>query len=147
MIFLVSLVISVIFGAGAFMVLQRDLLRVVVGIVLISNAANLFVIAAGLQRGQAPIYPLSRSGPQGEGVSDPLVQAMALTAIVISFSVAALLLALVYRFYVSHRTVDLEDISDAEVREAENLEKRGDPKREEEPREGPEEVELREQTR
>ncbi|HSK99971.1 MAG TPA: sodium:proton antiporter [Rubrobacteraceae bacterium] len=104
MIVVVSLVISVIFGAGVFLVLQRDLLRVVVGIVLISNSANLFIIAAGLSRGRAPIYPLSDGDLEAAGVSDPLVQAMALTAIVISFSVAALLLALVYRLYASHGT-------------------------------------------
>jgi len=144
-ILLVSVVISLIFGSGAFLILQRDLFRVVIGIVMISNAANLFIIAAGLTRGRAPIYPL----PEGEPVSDPLVQAMALTAIVISFSVAVLLLSLVYRLYTSHRTVDLEDISEMEVREAEELE-RGDedhPEREEEPASSPEEVELREETR
>jgi multicomponent Na+:H+ antiporter subunit C len=144
-ILLVSVVIALIFGSGAFLILQRDLFRVVIGIVMISNAANLFIIAAGLTRGRAPIYPL----PEGEPVSDPLVQAMALTAIVISFSVAVLLLSLVYRLYTSHRTVDLEDISEMEVREAEELE-RGDedyPEREEEPASTPGEVELREETR
>lgn len=143
MILIISLVISLIFGAGAFLLLQRDLFRVVIGIVLISNAANLFIIASGLSRGEPPIYPL----PDGSPVSDPLVQAMTLTAIVISFSVAVLLLSLVYRLYTSHRTVDLEDISEMEVREAEALERESDPEREEEPASGPEEVELREDTR
>lgn len=118
MILVVSIVIAVIFGSGAFLVLQRDLLRVVVGIVLVSNSAILFIIAAGLSRGSAPIYPI------GEGaVSDPLVQAMALTALVIGSSVAALLLAVVYRLYVSHGSVDIEDIFRMEVREAEELER------------------------
>jgi multicomponent Na+:H+ antiporter subunit C len=129
----VSLVISIVFGVGVFLVLQRDLLRVVVGIVLISNSAILFIIAAGLSRGDAPIYPLPGEGLTGAGASDPLVQAMALTAIVISFSTVALLLGLVYRLYVSHRTVNIEDISEAEVREAEALEKKGDPEHEEGP--------------
>ncbi len=143
MILVISLAIAVIFGSGAFLVLQRDLLRVVVGIVLVSNSANLFVIAAGLTRGRPPIYPL----PEGAPVSDPLVQAMALTAIVISFSVAALLLSLVYRLYVSHRSIDIEDISEREVREAEALERMGEPEKEVEPGEEPGEVELRERTR
>lgn len=147
MILLISVVISLIFGSGAFLILQRDLFRVVIGIVMISNAANLFIIAAGLTRGQPPIHPLPEASP----VSDPLVQAMALTAIVISFSVAVLLLSLVYRLYTSHRTVDLEDISEMEVREAEELERgrnaEGDPEHEEEPVSDPEEVELREDTR
>lgn len=129
MILIVSLVIAVLFGAGVFLTLQRDILRVVIGIIMISNSANLFIIAAGLGRGRPPIYPLSESS----AVSDPLVQAMALTAIVISSSVAALLLSLVYRLYSSHRTVDLEDISGQEVRQAEALERGEDPEREEEP--------------
>ena len=114
----VSVVIAVVFGSGAFLVLQRDLLRVVIGIVLVSNSAILFIMAAGLSRGSAPIYPI------GEGaVSDPLVQAMALTALVIGSSVAALLLAVVYRLYVSHGSVDIEEIFRMEVREAEELER------------------------
>jgi multicomponent Na+:H+ antiporter subunit C len=56
---------------------------------------------------------------------------MALTAIVISSSVVALLLALIYRLYVSHDTVDLTDISEAELREAEALERKGAPGTEE----------------
>lgn len=126
MILIVSLVISILFGVGVFLTLQRDILRVVIGIIMISNSANLFIIAVGLGRGEPPIYPL----PEGSPVSDPLVQAMALTAIVISSSVAALLLSLVNRIYASHHTIDLEDVSESEVREAEALERSGDPERE-----------------
>ena len=118
----ISLVIAVIFGSGAYLVLQRNLIRVVIGMILISNASILFIIAAGLSRGRPPIYPI----PAGVDVSDPLVQAMALTALVISSSVTALLLSLVYRLYVSHDSVDLEVISGIEAREAEALE-RGEP--------------------
>ena len=143
MILVLSLVIAVVFGSGAFLILQRDLFRVVVGIVLISNAAILFIISAGLTRGEPPIYPL----PDGAIIADPLVQAMALTAIVISSSVSALLLSLVYRLYVAHDSVDIEDVSAAERREAEALERSEDPEREEEPRAEPGDVELREDTR
>ncbi len=130
MILALSVVIAVVFGSGTFLIMQRDLLRLVVGIVLVSNSAVLFIIAAGLSRGEAPIYPLGDAE-----TSDPLVQAMALTALVIGSSVAALLLALVYRLYVLHYSVDMDDISDAEMREAERLERLDDedPEREEEP--------------
>jgi multicomponent Na+:H+ antiporter subunit C len=53
----------------------------------------------------------------GDTVSDPLVQAMVLTAIVISFGVTALLLSLVYRVYTSHLSLDIEELSEAEERE------------------------------
>lgn len=123
-----ALVVAVVFASGTFLLLQRDLTRVVVGIVLISNSAVLFIISAGLTRGVAPILPL-----EGEGASDPLVQAMALTALIIGFGVAALLLAMVYRLYTTHGTVDLEEIAAAEMREAEALERTDDPEREEVP--------------
>lgn len=105
--------VAALFGSGVYLMLKSDLLRVVVGMVLISNAANLFIMTSGLSLGAPPIYPL----PDGVMVSDPLVQAMTLTAIVISFSVAALLLSLVYRVYTSHLSLDLDDLAAAEERE------------------------------
>ncbi len=150
MILYAALVISVVFASGTFLLLQRDLTRVVVGIILVSNAAVLFIISAGLTRGEPPIYPLPEGGEQGAsgiGVSDPLVQAMALTALIIGLCVAALLLAMVYKLYTSHQTIDLEEIADVEMRQAEALERADDPEVEEVPAEGPEEVELREETR
>ncbi len=125
MTFAISLAISVIFGAGAYPLLQRNLIRVVLGIILISNAANLFIVAAGVSRGQPPIHPLSGASP----VSDPLVQAMVLTAIVISSSVATLLLTLSYRLYTSHQSIDVEDIARAETEAAEALERDEEPER------------------
>ena len=129
MILYAASIVSVVFACGTFLLLQRDLLRAVVGVVLISNSATLFIISAGLTRGVPPILPL----PNGSEVSDPLVQAMALTALIIGFSVAALLLAMVYRLYASHGTVDAEEISAAEMREAEALERSDDPEEEEVP--------------
>lgn len=111
MTFLLSFAVAVLFGAGAYLMLKPDLLRVLVGMIVIANAANLTVMASGLSRGRAPILPL----PGGDPVSDPLVQAMTLTAIVIGFGVVALLLALVYRVYASHDTVDLDELAAAET--------------------------------
>jgi multicomponent Na+:H+ antiporter subunit C len=126
-----ALVFAAVFASGTFLLLQRDLTRMVVGIILISNSAVFFIISAGLTRGEAPIYPLEGAG----SVSDPLVQAMALTALVIGSGTAALLLAMVYRLYVSHSTVDAEEIADYEMRQAEALERADDPGGEEVPAE------------
>jgi multicomponent Na+:H+ antiporter subunit C len=115
MVLILSIAIGILFMAGCYLILKHDLIRVVAGMVLISNAANLFIMAAAIERGRAPILPFS----DREDVSDPVVQAMTLTAVVISFGVSALLLALVYRVYLAHRTVDIEDLSE---REREQLE-------------------------
>jgi multicomponent Na+:H+ antiporter subunit C len=115
----VALVVAVLFGTGASLLLKPDLFRVVAGLMLISNAASLTVIASGLRRGQAPIYPLV----PGEPISDPLTQAMTLTALIIGFATTALLLAMAYRIYTTHRSVDLDDLSRSERSAEEELER------------------------
>jgi len=77
-----SLVVGVLFGTGVFLLLKADLFRVVAGIVLISNAANLTLMASGVTRGASPILPAEEGGQ----IADPLVQAMTLTALVIGFA-------------------------------------------------------------
>ncbi len=150
MILAISLVVAVVFGSGAFLVLQRDLFRVVVGLTLISNSAFLFIIAAGITQGTAgfaqgavPVLPI----PEDSAASDPLVQAMALTALVISLSTIALLLSLIYRLYVAHESVDLEDISEAEMRLAEALEREDEPEEEGTPDVGQAEEEIEKRSR
>ncbi len=109
---LVSLCVAVIFGSAAYLMLKRDLIRVITGMILLGNAANLFIMAAGLRQGSAPFV-----GSASE-TSDSLVQAMTLTAIVISFGVATLVLSLVYRVYDSHHSVDLRRLGSAEAVQA-----------------------------
>lgn len=117
---ILSLTVATLFGVGAYLLLKRDLIRVVLGMSLISNAAILFTVAAGLTRGSAPILPV----PEEMSFSDPLVQALALTAIVINFGVTILLLVLVYQVWVTHRSIDQDALREAEEQELAELEKR-----------------------
>lgn len=117
---ILSLTVATLFGVGAYLLLKRDLIRVVLGMSLISNAAILFTVAAGLTRGSAPILPV----PEEMSFSDPLVQALALTAIVINFGVTILLLVLVYQVWVTHRSIDQDALREAEEQELAGLEKR-----------------------
>ena len=112
-----ALTAASLFGIGAHLLLSRDLIRVVLGVVLVSQASTLTLIASGLTRGAAPIYPL-----KGE-VSDPLSQAMALTAIVIGMAVTALLLVLVLRVVQAYRSQELQEVADAEAEAEEQLER------------------------
>lgn len=114
-----SLAIASLFAAGAYLMLKRDLIRLIAGMVMIGNAANLFIMASALQRGRAAILP-----SDGKPMADPLVQAMVLTAIVISFATAALALVVVYRVYTSHLSVDISEISAAEEEQSERDEPR-----------------------
>jgi multicomponent Na+:H+ antiporter subunit C len=115
---LFALTIGFLFGTGVFLVLKPDLFRIVVGLVLISNAANLTLMASRMSGGEPPIRPFD-----SPAIADPLVQALTLTAIVIGFAVTALLLSLVYRVYTSHRSVDLDDLSRAEAAREQELER------------------------
>ena len=109
---LFAAVIGVLFGSGVFLLLKPDLFRVVGGLVLVSNAANLTLMASGVTTGRAPILPAGE-----EDLADPLVQAMTLTALVIGFAVTAVLLALSFGVYRERHSVDLDELSrqDAEV--------------------------------
>lgn len=101
---------ATLFGAGAYLLLHRDLVRVVLGAAVISQAGVLTLIAAGLTRGTAPIYPLTE-----RPVSDSLSQAMALTAIVIGLAVIALLLVLVLRVVQAFRSSGLDEVAAEEI--------------------------------
>ncbi len=120
MILLLALCVAVLFGAGAFLLLERDLVRVVAGAILASQAANLFLMASGLTRGEAPLLPAADPAE----VSDPLAQALALTSVVISFGLAAILLGLVLRVHGTHGTIDIGEVGEAE-RRAEEREEEG----------------------
>lgn len=110
---LFAVTIAMLFGAGTFLMLKRDLFQVAAGIIMLSNGAILFVMASALHIGLAPIYPL----PEQATISDPLVQALALTAIVISFGVTALLLGIIYRTALDHDSLDQEVLLEQERQE------------------------------
>ncbi len=105
-----ALAAAILFGVGAFLVLHRDLVRMVLGVVVISQAAVLTLLASSLERGAPAIHPL-REG----AVSDPLSQAMALTAIVIGMAVTAFLLVVVLRVAVAFQSQELEEVAEEEA--------------------------------
>ena len=119
---ILALAAACLFGTGAYLLLHRDLVRVVLGIVVISQAAVLTLVASALVRGAAPVYPLP-----DEPLSDPLSQAMALTAIVIGMAVTALLLALVLRVARAFGTRALDELAEEESERDARIEReRGD---------------------
>lgn len=109
-----SMAIAALFAVGAYLMLKRDLIRLIAGMIMVGNAANLFIMASAIRRGEAAILPGSN-----REMADPLVQALVLTAIVISFATAALAMVVVYRVYTSHYSVDLTELSAAEEEQAE----------------------------
>lgn len=109
---LIALAAALLFAIGTYLVLQRKLSRIIIGIGLLTHGANLLLLMAG-RRG-AP--PLVGDGPE-EAFSDPLPQALTLTAIVITFGVTAFLLALAYRSWLLTRDDEVEhDLADLDIR-------------------------------
>lgn len=99
-------VMAVLFACGVYLILERSMTRVLLGVLLLGNAANLLILIVAGRPGTAPI--VGEDG-QAERMSDPLPQALALTAIVITFAVSAFLLALIYR---SWRLAQRDDVAD-----------------------------------
>ncbi|MEM8914936.1 MAG: Na+/H+ antiporter subunit C [Pseudomonadota bacterium] len=103
-----------LFAASVYLILSRNLLRVLFGILTLSNAANLSIFIAGrLTRDVPPIIPRGSYVPE-IATANPLPQALILTAIVIGFSLFAFILVLVYRAYQDLGTVDGNQMREAE---------------------------------
>ena len=98
-------------AAGTALALDRSLVRVLLGMVLIGNGvAVLFLVVSG-RAGRAPFV-----GEDPATMSDPLPQAMVLTAIVISLATIGFLLALSYRLWQISGTDDVpDDAEDARI--------------------------------
>jgi multicomponent Na+:H+ antiporter subunit C len=130
-----ALATAALFGTGTWLLLQRRLSRIIIGIGLLGHGANLLLVMSGRRRGTAPV--IGTDDPAN--FADPLPQALALTAIVITFGVTAFLLALGYRSWQLTRDdevaddvedrlvarlqaetahVDVEDVDDLPVRSA-----------------------------
>ena len=109
--FLVPLVlIGGLTSVGVYLLLERGLTRMLLGLLLIGNAVNLLILLVGGPSGNPPIRGRISDGHTAD--ADPLVQGMILTAIVISMGIAAFVLSLIYRTY--RLTTDEEIANDPE---------------------------------
>ncbi len=112
---LLLLVMGVLFAGGIYLLLERTLTRVLFGLVLMTNGANLLIVTMAGAPGQAPLV---QDGVSPEDYTDPLPQALTLTSIVISFAVTAFMLGMIYRSWKLGRRdevlVDTEDVKVAE---------------------------------
>ncbi len=110
-----ALLIGVLYAVGTYLLLQRTLTRVVLGLGLLTHGANLLLLAAGGRAGAVP-FTGSTDGGAGAGTADPLPQAMVLTAIVIAFGVTAFLLALAHRSWqLTGQDLVQDDVEDRRV--------------------------------
>ncbi len=99
------IVMAVLFACGVYAMLERSLTRVLIGFLLLGNATNLLLL---IVMGRPGIAPFFGAGTKDE-MSDPLPQALTLTAIVITFAISAFLLALIYRSWQLGQADTFED--------------------------------------
>ena len=95
--------IAVLFAVVAYLLMERSLTRVALGVGVIGNGVNVLIIASGSDSGEAPII-----GRQGE-LTDPLPQALVLTAIVIGFALLTFLMTLAWRNWTITGNDEVED--------------------------------------
>ncbi len=111
---LMALLVGVLYAAGIYMLLRRSIVKLILGLVLLSHAAHLLIFTAGgLEWRRAPFIPPGAERLTGV-VADPLPQALILTAIVISFGVTAFALVLVYRAHQAASTDDWDEMRSSE---------------------------------
>ena len=109
---IISIFIGLLSAAGVYLLLRRSIVKLILGIIFLSNAVNLLVFtAAGLNR-ESPAFV--GKGVDNLAAADPLPQAMILTAIVISFGIIAFAMILKYKYFKKTGTEDLDQIKETE---------------------------------
>jgi multicomponent Na+:H+ antiporter subunit C len=110
---LYAFVAAGLFGCGLYMVLSRQLVRLLLGLSVLTTAVNLMLFLAGRIRSvQPPLMPEGTDRLQES--ADPLPQALVLTAIVIGFALVVVLASLALRAYRAHGTLRSDEIRSAE---------------------------------
>lgn len=111
---LLAVVVGALYAIGTWLILQRSLSRIVIGLAVLGHGANLLLLSAGGRAGGVPV-----AGADVATTADPLPQALALTAIVITFGVSGFLLAMAYRSWrLGEDDAVEDDIEDRRIAEA-----------------------------
>jgi multicomponent Na+:H+ antiporter subunit C len=102
---LTALAVGLLFAIGIFQMLRRNVIRSVIGLMILSNAINLFLLSTGAYAGLSAPYTTV-----AETRSDALPQALILTAIVISMGGFSFILAMLYIISARYKTSDMDEI-------------------------------------
>ena len=117
---LIAFAAAMLAGCGTWLLLQRRLSRIIIGVGLLGHSANLLLLVSGGRRGTAPLIGVGDPAD----FADPLPQALALTAIVITFGVTTFLLALGFRAWqLSNDDVVEDDVEDRYIARRERLDR------------------------
>lgn len=103
------IVVIIFIGLGIYtLMFKKNLIKITIGVCLIENGANLFLITLGYRKGAvAPIYTLA---PSGQSMVLPTPQALTLTSIVIGIATTALMLSIAMMIYKHYGTLDTDQV-------------------------------------
>ncbi|RYD99203.1 MAG: Na+/H+ antiporter subunit C [Sphingobacteriales bacterium] len=108
---LLVIMIAILYASGIFMLLRRSMVRLLMGIILIGNGANLLIfLLGGITPGKPPVIAETQS-VFTEAYADPVPQALILTAIVISFGIQSFAIVLLRQVYRLLESDDLDDLN------------------------------------
>lgn len=111
---LLSILIGLLYGGGIYLVLQRSMVKLILGFLLLGNGANLLIFVVGrIAKGKPPLID-EASKVFTEAYADPVPQALILTAIVIGFGLQAFAIILVKRAANEKGSGDIDDFRDTE---------------------------------
>ena len=109
--FILAVITGVLYAGGVFLIMKRSLVRLIIGMMLLGNGANLLIFLLGrISKGAPPIIP-DTSKIFTDLYANPLPQALILTAIVIGFGLQAFAIILVKRAYQEVGSDDLDDFN------------------------------------
>ena len=109
--------IGLLYACGVYLLLRRSLVKVILGVFVLSNATNLIIfLAGGIKRSGIGFIPEGVENINPETISDPIPQALVLTSIVIGLGISAYILALKYRYFEETGTHDLDQLSKTDKR-------------------------------
>lgn len=111
---ILAILTGILYAAGLYMMLRRSMVKLLIGLTLLGNGANLLIFLLGrITKGKPPVIP--EDAKILEGVyADPIPQALILTAIVISFGLQAFAIILLKRVYLVTNTDDLDNLNTTE---------------------------------
>jgi len=112
MVLILAIVIGVLYTAGVYMLLRRSIVKLIFGLIFFSHATNLLVFLAGGLTKVKPPFIAEGELVAAAGSADPLPQALLLTALVIGFGITAYALVLIYQFYKTTGTDDLDELKE-----------------------------------
>jgi multicomponent Na+:H+ antiporter subunit C len=112
--FILAILIGVLYAAGIYMMLRRSMVKLLIGIILLGNGANMLIFLLGrITKGKPPVIP-EEAKTLVDLYADPIPQALILTAIVISFGLQAFAIILLKQVYNVSNTDDLDKLNTTE---------------------------------